>query len=86
MSLPVEGAGWPSKIALAVASAAIIGGGGTVLQLHRNDAAQDVRIERNTKAIEKMETLDPKLDEVIRKVDLLNQRLDIEEKNREPRN
>lgn len=84
MNLPTDGTSWVGKIALAVASATVIGGGGTVLTLHRNDAVQDERIARNTKAIEKMETLDPKLDEVIRKVDLLNQRLDLE-KHREPR-
>lgn len=89
MSDSLEGGGWISKLAMAAASAALIGGGGTVLSLHRNDAVQDERISRNTAAIEKsldkVEALDPKLDEAIRKVDTLNARLDMEEKYRDAR-
>jgi hypothetical protein len=78
--------GWIMKIAMGVASATVVGGGTMVLGLHRNDAVQDERIGRNEITIQKIEKLDEKLDDTLRKVDLLNARLDLKEVRDESRN
>jgi len=86
MSTELAPGGWITKLAMAAASASLIGGGSTVLALHRNDAVQDEKLVHVVESLQKVEKLDEKLDTTLRKVDLLNARLDYEEGRRVPRN
>jgi len=64
------------KVALAVASATVVGGGSMVLTAHTNLATQEVRIERVEKAVEKIDALSEKLDETNLNLQLLNAKME----------
>jgi hypothetical protein len=84
MSSTLEATGWAFKLAMAIASATVIGGGTMVLNLHRNDAVQDEKLIQLQTTMQKMDSLDDKLDTTLRAVAVLNVQLR-QEDNDEPR-
>lgn len=74
------------KIALAVASATILGGGSMVLAAHTDNARQEVRIERVEQALQKVDELNSKLDQTNANILILNERMEVLRDERRPRN
>ena len=72
------------KIALGVASATIIGGGGMVLTAHTDNARQEVRIERVESALDKVDELSRKLDQTNANLIILNERMEVLRNERRP--
>lgn len=70
------------KIALAAASATVLGGGSMVLKSHTDNASQDVRIERVERAVEKIDQLSEKLDQTNTNLAILNERMEAQNDER----
>ena len=64
------------KVAIAVASATVVGGGSMVMSAHTGLATQEVRIERVEKAVEKIDALSEKLDETNANLKVLSAKLE----------
>ena len=57
MSTTLEAGGWIAKLAMAVATGTVIGGGTMVLNLHRNDAVQDEKFIHVEATVSKIDRL-----------------------------
>lgn len=73
--------GWLGKLALTVAGAATVAGGGAVITSAKTNAVQDVRISTLETTVEKMDELSDKLDVTNQQVAILNDRLNRENSN-----
>ena len=64
------------KIAAGIATAVVLAGSGAIVTAARDNAVQDEKITQIEVTVQKIDSLDQKLDETLRKVDVLNARLD----------
>lgn len=64
------------KIALAAASATVLGGGSMLIKMNTENATQDLRIERVERAVEKIDKLSDKLDETNKNIIVLGARME----------
>lgn len=71
--------GWLAKLALTVAGAATIGGGGAILASAQTNAVQNQRLITLERTVEKMDRLSDQLDETNKNVAILNERLNNQE-------
>ena len=86
MSSTLAADGFFAKLALTLAGASMIGGGTMVLNNARDTAVLEQRVATTERTVEKIDKLDEKLDTTLRKVDVLNARLELKEKDDVPRN
>lgn len=68
-----------SKVALAVASAAVVGGGSLLLKSKTDLATHDLRIQRLEQTVEKIDTLSGKLDNTNANLMILNAKMEAKE-------